>query len=166
LIDVPADSTDLPIRFRKTSLRNIARNTRPNAIPDIFGLLLVTILLTLGNNVLILAFCETNVECLGTVEMLTVKVLAFLVCEGVGWLIRKALVKVGFYLTVKGIVDNSLVGHAVRLGGKNLGRSATFLFLHDFCLLCIFIFSALADFFMTAVRSFSGLWVSPTSEVN
>ena len=95
LVDVCSDAFHQTVTFGNFGTVGREINPRPNTITDILGLVLVTVLLTLGKNVLHFRFGETNIEGVGLLLLLAFQVLAFIVGKLALVLVGKALVKVG-----------------------------------------------------------------------
>lgn len=95
LVDVCSDAFHQTVTLGNFGTVGREINPRPNTITDILGLVLVTVLLTLGKNVLHFRFGETNIEGVGLLLLLAFQVLAFIVGKLALVLVGKALVKVG-----------------------------------------------------------------------
>lgn len=162
LVDVCSDAFHQTVTLGNFGTVGREINPRPNTITDILGLVLVTVLLTLGKNVLHFRFGETNIEGVGLLLLLAFQVLAFIVGKLALVLVGKSLVKVGSDLFVKCVIDCSLVGHTLKLHSLVFGRSSTLLFLGFHSGVSFVCISALADF-LDRCAVVSGLGVSLTS---
>ena len=95
LIDVPANSIYLPICFGEVGFINKQINPRLDTITDILGLVLVTELLALRNNILYFRFGEADIEGIALLLPLGFQVLAFVLGKLVLGFVCKGIVKLG-----------------------------------------------------------------------
>lgn len=164
LVDVALDAFHKTVTFGNLGTVGSNINPRPNTITDILRLVLVTVLLTLCNDVLHFRFREAYIQRVGLLFFLTFQVLAFIICELVLVLVGKAIVKLGSNVFVQSIVDSSLVGYSLKLHNFLLGRSAPLAFNIFHNVFSFVSISALADFSLSVPQT-SGIEVSPTSIV-
>ena len=98
LVDVVPNAFHQPVGFSDFGAIRSEINPCTNTITDILCLVLISVLLTLGKNILHFRFGETDVERVGLFFFLTFQILAFIIGELALVLVGKAFVKVGFDL--------------------------------------------------------------------
>lgn len=129
LIDVRSDTLHKPVGFSNLGVVGCEINPCTNAVTDILRFVLITVLLTLGKNILHFGFCKAYIQRVGFLLSLAFQVLSFVIGELALVFVGKALVKFGLNLLVKCVIDSTLIGHALELHSLALGWSATLPFL-------------------------------------